>query len=156
MESLGLLTAALLVVSTSGCATLVTGDVQSIAISSNPPGALCDVQRNGNMLGQVLTPGVATVTKGNNALDITCRKPGYTSVVGTNESNISGWVLGNVLFGGIIGVGIDFATHADSVYGRKVTVTLQPAYANTPYGSASRPDFPPPSYSPPTEDTPVS
>jgi len=101
----------------SGCASIVTGTTQRIAVNSDPEGASCRVSRGGITLGVVpSTPGSVLVHRGSTGLDITCSKPGYALAQTTQPTNIETWIFGNVLIGGLIGVVIDFSTGAAYTY----------------------------------------
>lgn len=148
MKLTGFLAAAI-AISTAGCATVTSGTVQMVTISSSPSGADCDVVRDGHLMKRLVTPDSVTVAKSHSALTITCRKPGYTPVIGSDPSDLNGWIVGNVTLGPLlpIGVLVDLATGADETYGRNVLVTMRPAY----YGQAAMagqviPDYPPPAY----------
>ena len=109
-----------------GCATIVSGTSQTVTLNSEPTGAACSVERGGVMVSQLVTPGSVTVAKGPDALTITCRKPGYAPVIGTDPSSLDGLIFGNVLFGGLTGVGVDLLTHADQSDHQNVIVRLHP------------------------------
>ena len=112
------------IVSMSGCTTLVSGTTQTVTLNSEPTGAACTVERNGRLVSQFITPGSVTVDKSRNALTITCRKPGYAPVIGTDPSSIEGWIFGNVLIGGLTGAGLDLLTDADESYHQNVIVRM--------------------------------
>src|SRR5580692_3000072 len=61
-----------------GCATLITDDHQSIMITSDPPGATCQVREGGGFVGTVNeTPGTILVAKSRHDIAIDCTRPGY-------------------------------------------------------------------------------
>ena len=41
----------------TGCASIISGTSQTITINSNPPGAQCNLLREGLVIGSVTTPG---------------------------------------------------------------------------------------------------
>lgn len=127
-----------IVTSVSGCATIVSGTSQTVTVNSEPTGAACSVERDGVMVSQFVTPGAVTVSKSSDALAITCRKPGYAPVIGTDPSSLDGVILGNVLFGGLTGMGIDLLTHADQTYHQNVIVRMHPEKPD-PYATAAGP-----------------
>ncbi len=62
----------------SGCATLVNGTSQTVAVNSTPQGASCSVDRSGSTLSSIAaTPSIVPVSKSVNSLIVTCSKPGY-------------------------------------------------------------------------------
>ncbi|HTV46295.1 MAG TPA: hypothetical protein VMF05_13370 [Stellaceae bacterium] len=101
---------------TGGCASIIRGTTQTIAISTPPAiGAVCDLSSpEGNW--QIISPGVASVGKSKNNILIRCDKPGWNSAAASIPSNFEGWTFGNLLFGGLIGVGVDAATGAINEY----------------------------------------
>lgn len=129
--SLGILVRAALVgivlAQLTGCATIVKGHSQQINVVTNPPGAVCDLQRDGKSIATVNpTPGMATVEKSRKDLAIWCRKQGYLDADGKVASKFHPMTFGNILFGGIIGFGVDAASGAMTEYEEMVTVRLIP------------------------------
>jgi len=86
-----------------GCATIIHGTSQDINISSNPDEA--ELWIDGARMGT--TPTKVTLKRKNNYL-LTIKKEGYKETTVKIESSTSAWIIGNVIFGGIIGCGIDF------------------------------------------------
>jgi hypothetical protein len=111
----------------TGCATIVKGHSQQINVVTNPPGATCDLQRDGTSVATVNpTPGTATVDKSRKDLSISCRKAGYLASDGKVPSKFHPMTFGNVLFGGIIGFGVDAASGAMMEYEESITLRLVP------------------------------
>src|SRR6476646_9935559 len=93
-------------VAMSGCATVIKGSSQNIAITTPPTtGATCTLSsKEGNW--QIVSPGVAQgVRKSKEDVQITCIKPGWQTATGTIPSNFQGWTVGNIVLGGVIGLG---------------------------------------------------
>ena len=88
-----------------GCATIIHGSSQDINISSSPDEA--EVWIDGARMGT--TPTKVTLKRKNDYL-VTVKKEGYKEATMKIEGETSAWVIGNVIFGGIIGCGIDFIT----------------------------------------------
>src|SRR5262249_4385895 len=120
-----------------GCASIVEGSSQSIAITTPPTeGAACALS-NGRGNWQVMSPGAVTVGKDNEAMRVRCTKVGWQDAIETIPSDFAGWTLGNAIFGGLVGVGIDVASGAANKYPGAVEVPMQraggtPAAAATP------------------------
>lgn len=87
----------------TGCATIVHGSSQKIDIASSPDDA--EVWIDGARVGK--TPARITLTRGDSHI-IKVQKEGFKDVTLNVNSEVSAWLLGNVIFGGIIGCGIDF------------------------------------------------
>lgn len=87
------------------CATIVNGSREEITVNSTPPGA--EIYINGQLRGT--TPNTFHLKRSKD-YKIALKKDGYKPYEDTIESGISWWLLGNILFGGLIGVVIDAAT----------------------------------------------
>lgn len=113
-------------VAMSGCASIVKGSSQSVAIETPPvTGASCILSSTqGNWT--VITPGVAQVQKSKEDIQVHCKKDGYQDAVAMIPSNFAGWTLGNLLLGGVIGVGVDAATGAINEYPHSFQVPMTP------------------------------
>ena len=89
----------------SGCASIVKGTSESIAITTPPTtGASC-VLSSGQGNWTVTSPGSVTVQKSKEDIQVRCDKPGWQEGFATIPSNFEGWTVGNILFGGIVGLG---------------------------------------------------
>ena len=98
----------------AGCATIMQGTTQEIGISSTPTGAT--VKINNQVKGK--TPIILDLKRKNNHI-VTIELPGYMPYEATFTKSVSGWVWGNIVFGGLIGLVVDFA--AGGIY--KLTPT---------------------------------
>lgn len=108
------------------CATITKGTTQLVGIDTpGVPGATCTIQtQNGPQT--VVTPGQLTVSKSANALPIQCVKQCYTNGEGVIAPSAEAMTLGNVIVGGVVGVGVDVASGAINKYPDIVTVAMQP------------------------------
>lgn len=98
---------AILVFVLTGCATVMTGTSQKIAFSSNVPEAKVFV--NNVQVG--VTPAVLELATGDGKdVSIRIEAPGYKPYVTVLRKKVTGWVWGNILIGGIIGLGVDLIT----------------------------------------------
>ena len=117
----------LIAAAVSGCATIVTGSGQTIAVKTEPEGADCQFTRDKVLIARVNpTPGVMHVGKAAGAIAVHCRYDGYQETVGTVGSEFQAATFGNIILGGIIGVVVDAASGAMSKYPESVTFTLVP------------------------------
>nr|WP_156475496.1 hypothetical protein [Gluconobacter thailandicus] len=111
----------------SGCASIVSGSHQTIAVTTNPPGAKCAVYRDGIQIGSInSTPGSVTVSRKESDLTVGCTKDHYDFSNAQNTSDVNGWVFGNIGFGGLIGVVVDMATGSVHAYDHSTTVNMIP------------------------------
>jgi hypothetical protein len=108
------------------CATITKGTTQLVAIDTpGAPGTTCTIQtKDGSQL--VTTPGSVTLSKGSAALPVSCTKECYLPGSGVIASNTEAMAAGNVVFGGLIGLGVDAATGAMNKYADQVTVAMIP------------------------------
>ncbi|HEX4160602.1 MAG TPA: hypothetical protein VHY79_19200 [Rhizomicrobium sp.] len=119
-------------VALSGCATVVDGTSQSIAITTPPTtGAYCTLTSNeGNV--SVLTPGVAHVEKSKEDIVAHCSKEGWQDASATIPSDFQGWTVGNLVLGGVVGFGVDALSGAMHKYPHAYEIPMQPISGTAP------------------------
>jgi hypothetical protein len=111
-------------VALSGCATIINGTTQSMSLTTPPAeGAMCEL-RNTEGTWFVTSPGSVTVHKTKNDLVVTCKKDGYQDASLTVPAEFSAVTVGNVLAGGIIGLGVDAASGANYSYPSVTSVPM--------------------------------
>jgi hypothetical protein len=109
-----------------GCATITKGTTQTVAIDTpGVPGATCTIQTQSGPRGAV-TPGTVVLDKSSSPLPITCTKECYVAGSSIIPSGTETMAAGNVVFGGVIGLGVDAATGAMNKYPDMVTVAMMP------------------------------
>ena len=114
------------------CASIVEGTSQEIAVNTQPPGASCDLMRDGVVIGMVAnTPGRVTIKKNKQNINVVCKKEGFQQATQSNKSDFAGATVGNVLLGGLVGVAIDAASGASNKYDPEVNIVLQPVTAKS-------------------------
>lgn len=96
-----------LVFSLISCATIVKGRFQKITVTSTPSEAWVIVDGQ-----QIKTPGVVTLDTTRSMYVLRFEKEGYEPVEFKVKRTLSGWLFGNIIFGGIIGIVIDFASNS--------------------------------------------
>lgn len=134
-----LLTVAIAAVGLSGCASIVKGSSQNIAISTPPTtGASCTLT-NPRGTWTVVSPGSVEVKRSKENIEINCKKDGFTDAKNFIPSGFQGWTAGNLLIGGIIGLGVDSATGSINDYPSAfaVQMTPLPAASLTPAPAAA-------------------
>jgi hypothetical protein len=112
-----------------GCASVARGTTENISISSTPAGATAELSGLDNPTACV-TPCVV-VAKRSADITVTINKEGYQQQVIALTKEIPGTgaagFAGNVLVGGLIGMGVDAYTGAAQDHKpNPVDVTLQP------------------------------
>ncbi len=86
----------------TGCATIMHGTRQSVGISSYPSNA--DVWVDNNYIGKS-TPVVKLARKDNHIVRIELK--GYATYETTLTHQVSGWMFGNLAYGGLLGLAVD-------------------------------------------------
>jgi hypothetical protein len=107
-----LLTAALL----AGCATLTKGTDQIVNLDTpGYPGSQCTLNSKGIGYRTITTPATFQLPKSHFDIAVDCVN---TCARGTGiiSSNVEAMTAGNIVFGGVIGVGIDAASGAMNKY----------------------------------------
>jgi len=112
----------------AACASVATGSDQPIAIATYPEaGANCVIESPTGEKWAVTTPGSVTVPKTKHNLTATCTKGEEFGGQQVIASEVEPWVFGNIILGGLIGVGVDWATGAIHQYPDTLSVTMSPA-----------------------------
>jgi hypothetical protein len=86
----------------TGCATIMHGAHQDVGISSSPTNASVAVDQK--PVGH--TPVIASLGRGDNHI-VRIEFVGYQPYEATLTKKVSGWVWGNIVFGGLIGLAVD-------------------------------------------------
>lgn len=112
-----------------GCATVIDGSQQQIAVVTEPPGALCAVDRGGVVVGTVQrTPGIVQFERSKQDVAVSCVKDGYGAVIAAVPSRFTGMTFANFALG--FGAGsaaaflVDAATGSNWTYSSPVTLRL--------------------------------
>lgn len=104
--------------STAGCATVISGRTADVAIHSHPPEANVTVRdHEGTVVARTVTPGQVKLKRGRKWLrpasyEATFEKPGYETARAPINSKFNPWAIGNLALGGGLGAGVDLATGA--------------------------------------------
>jgi len=131
-------------VSLTNCASIVDGSRQSVSVKTvsahgDIPGASCQLDSNKGTWF-IITPGSVTVQRSADALNAKCTKDGYLPGVTTIKSSTKATAFGNIIFGGLIGAGIDMSTGAAYDYPALITVPMEPVTNDTkPTNAVSAP-----------------
>ena len=146
-----MIAAAALATQMVGCASIVNGQNQSVSVETRTEtgpiaGANCKLSNNKGTWF-VTTPGSTIVQRSYEDLSVRCEKesnePGMASV----KSSTKAMAFGNILFGGIIGAGVDISTGAAYDYptlisvimGKSTAIGAPPQAAATPAGDPAKP-----------------
>jgi hypothetical protein len=94
----------------TGCATIFDGSTNTVAISSNAPGAQYSIAnrsgktvKTGTLPARVPLKGSAGYFQPEN-YTITLKKPGYEDATADLDTHLNGWYFGNLVLGGLLGM----------------------------------------------------
>jgi hypothetical protein len=121
---------------TTGCASIVSGTNQPIAVETRLngdalAGASCTLTSNKG-IWFVSTPGSIVVHRGFQDLAVECAMAGLPTAFTSVASSTKAMAFGNILFGGLIGVGVDVGTGAAYDYPPLISVEMGPNGNPTP------------------------
>lgn len=108
----------------SGCASIVTGTYQDLAVTTEPPGAACQLEEMSHPVATIqATPAVVRVPRSEFPLEVFCAKD---AEAGDRilDPELEPWALGNVVTGGI-GYLVDSWLRADYRYPEAAFVTFR-------------------------------
>lgn len=120
---------AIVMVSTlAGCASIVNGTNQSVSVQTDHVyGATCALENDKGKWYVNSTPGSVTVNRSYKDLKINCQKKGYKPTFQQVKSKTKPMAFGNVIFGGVVGAGIDMIDGAAYDYPSNILVPMQVA-----------------------------
>lgn len=112
----------------SACSTIINGTNQGVNFTTGEAqGAKCLV--TGGSKGDVNTsftsPADLQIPRSKKSLQIECNKPGYQTTTKTVAGTLEGTVIGNVIVGGLPGLGVDAI--AGSLYRYPDTIDIDMA-----------------------------
>lgn len=102
MKTIHLATCMVSAVLATGCCSIIHGTSQEVPVNSVPSGA--QVFHNGVPAGT--TPALLDLKRKRHHV-IRLEKAGYVPAEKTLSKSTSGWVAGNIVFGGLIGLAVD-------------------------------------------------
>jgi hypothetical protein len=130
--------------SLAGCASIVSGSNQSVSVEtrleggSPVSGANCKLANNKGTWF-VTTPGSVVVQRSFEELSVRCERDQHEPASLMVKSTTKGMAFGNILFGGIIGAGVDMSTGAAYDYPAVITVSMLPRAAALAPAAAAAP-----------------
>lgn len=109
----------------TGCASIVNGTNQSVSVHTTPAyGATCSLENNKGRWFINKTPGSVTVNRSFKDLLVSCEKKGYRPSFKQVKSKTKAMAFGNIVFGGVIGAGVDVADGAAYDYPSDIFVPM--------------------------------
>ena len=110
-----------------GCATIVKGTSQTIAINTpGVPGAECTLASSALGTRIVTTPATLTVGKAADNISVLCKKECYQDGSGVIASHTEAMAAGNIIAGGVIGLGVDAVSGAMNYYNVDNQIAMVP------------------------------
>lgn len=107
------------------CSTIVKGTEQQVSINTpGVPGAMCMLQSPAVGSRSVQTPSNIILPKSKHNVAVSCTAQCYAPGVATLASHTEIMTAGNVVFGGLIGLGVDAASGAMNTYDANVDVII--------------------------------
>ncbi len=94
----------------AGCATVIHGTKQNFGLDSQPAGAVATLSN-----GQACTTPCSLKVPRKHGFDVVFSKDGYRPFETSVASTLDPWpVAGNILIGGLVGIGVDFIDGASN------------------------------------------
>ncbi len=108
------------------CASIIEGESDRVELKTqqNIP-AQCQLS-NGRGTYTINAPGSAEIKKSKTDLDINCHGADGSNAKKVVQSDMETWFIGNLVFGGIIGGGVDAATGSMWEYPKEISVDMTP------------------------------
>lgn len=110
-----------------GCATITRGTTQNISVDTpGAAGAKCVLKSSSIGTRNIVTPATLELEKGQEGITVRCQKECFQDGAGVIASNVEGMVAGNIIAGGVIGLGVDAATGAMNKYASDTSIYMTP------------------------------
>ena len=111
----------------AGCSTIVKGTEQQVSVATpGVQGALCELSSPGIGTRTVQTPANIILPKSRHNVAVKCVAQCYNDGIGILASSTEVMTAGNIIFGGLIGLGVDAASGAMNKYDPSVEVAMTP------------------------------
>lgn len=109
----------------TGCASIVNGTHQPVSVhTGSVGGASCVLENDKGTWYIASTPGSVVVNRSFNNLRVNCSKPGYKHSFKSVYSHTKPMAFGNIIFGGVIGAGVDVVDGAAYDYPYNIFVPM--------------------------------
>jgi hypothetical protein len=102
----------------AACATITKGTTQAVSVTTpGAPGAVCTLTSGGIGGAKTLTtPATIVLEKSQDNIQVVCKKECFQDGVGIIPSHTETMTAGNIVAGGVIGLGVDAASGAMNRY----------------------------------------
>lgn len=109
----------------SGCASITTGQDQIVSVRTpNCLNVSCELENKEGTYFVDRTPGTVTVNRKCSEMLVRCSADGGPEFVMSVKASVKAMTFGNILFGGLIGAGVDAATGAACQYPAVIPVPM--------------------------------
>ena len=117
----------LLSVLIGGCATITKGSMQSVSINTpHVVGAVCTLSSPSIGNRTITAPNTISIEKASYNIDVHCKKECYEDGVGVIATSVEVMTAGNILIGGVVGLGVDALSGAINKYEPEATIEMHP------------------------------
>ena len=111
----------------AGCATITKGTTQAVSLETpGAPGAKCTLTSSVIGTMSVVTPATMTLQKGSENITVRCQKECFQDGAGIIGTHGEVMAAGNIIAGGIIGLGVDAVSGAMNKYSDQTQISLIP------------------------------
>lgn len=111
----------------TGCASITKGTTQAVmVVTPGAEGAECRLFSPSIGERIVTTPGSVVLSKGQDSIQVNCTRRCFRPGAGIIGSNVEVMTAGNLVLGGVIGLGVDAATGAMNKYDNAVQIMMTP------------------------------
>ena len=110
-----------------GCATITKGSMQSVSINTpHVVGAVCTPSSPSIGNRTITAPNTISIEKASYNIDVHCKKECYEDGVGVIATSVEVMTAGNILIGGVVGLGVDALSGAINKYEPEATIEMRP------------------------------
>lgn len=109
----------------ANCASIVSDNDSSTYIETVPETARCELHGQ-DFTRVVNTPSSIQLPSSAAPITVACKADGHLNTTATLDTSMDGWILGNIVFGGVVGFVVDAARGAGMKFPPRVTVLLEP------------------------------
>jgi hypothetical protein len=111
----------------AACASVTKGTTQTVFIDTpGAAGATCTLSSEGIGTRTLQTPASVVLDKSQHNVAVSCKKACFQEGKGVIGSTTEAMVAGNLLAGGVIGLGIDAASGAMNKYNEQNQIAMVP------------------------------
>ena len=121
----------------AGCASIVSDDDSTTYFETDPEKARC-VLHGQDFRRVIETPASMTLNSEAAPITVACKADGYRETAEVLDTSMDGWILGNIIFGGVVGAVVDAARGAGQKFPPRFMVVLEPSTFST---GAARDDW---------------